>query len=406
MIKSEPKLQTRLPFTTLWLLISFASVNAVLFTPALPNIAHFFAIGEDTAQQTITWFLIGYALGQLVYGPLANRFGRKPALYVGVGLQIVSSLLCVFAGTIHEFWLLVLARFMLALGSGVGLKMTFTLVNECYEPKIASQKIAYLMLAFAITPGLGVAIGGVLNTYYGWTSCFYAGAIYGLGLMFLVARLPETQISIDLDALQLKHLLHGYSRQFKNGQLVTGGLLMGLSTCFVYVFAAIAPFLAITVCGLNSTEYGMASILPPTGLVLGSIVGATLSKKYSLESIILAGIWIASLGILFMFITMHMAVSILFSLFLPMIVIYFGLCFIMANASSIAMSQINDKAHGSAVMNFINVGLATFVVLGIGVFPMKMFLLPGIFIVLAITMVGVFICGVKMTTNLQAIDAD
>src|SRR6185312_1540306 len=123
-------------------------------------------------------------------------------------LQIFSSLLCVYAGVIHSFTLLLIARFLLALGSGVGLKMTFTLVNECYEPKIASQKISYLMIAFAITPGIGVALGGILNTYYGWTSCFYASAIYGLALLFFVARLPETQKTLDLNALKMKHLLH------------------------------------------------------------------------------------------------------------------------------------------------------------------------------------------------------
>ena len=78
----------QLPLVTLLLMISFASVNAVLFTPALPNIAHFFAISDSIAQQTITWFLIGYAVGQLLYGPLANRFGRKKALFAGVSLQI------------------------------------------------------------------------------------------------------------------------------------------------------------------------------------------------------------------------------------------------------------------------------------------------------------------------------
>src|SRR5471030_3210138 len=105
-----------LPFITLIMLISFASVNAVLFTPALPNIAHFFSITHAAAQQTITWFLIGYALGQLVYGPLANRFGRKPALYGGISLQIVSSLLCALSAAMHEYALLILGRFMLALG--------------------------------------------------------------------------------------------------------------------------------------------------------------------------------------------------------------------------------------------------------------------------------------------------
>lgn len=382
-------MQIKLPFGTLLLLISFASVNAVLFTPALPNMAHFFGVGEDTAQQTITWFLVGYALGQLVYGPIANRFGRKPALYAGIILQIISSLLCVLAGIIHEYWLLVVARFMLALGSGVGLKMTFTLVNECYEPKMASQKISYLMLAFAITPGLGVALGGILNSYYGWTSCFYAGAIYGFTLLGLVTRLPETQKKLNLNALKMKYLLHGYSSQFKNIQLITGGLLMGASTCFVYVFAAAAPFIAINIFGLTSSEYGLANILPPIGLIFGSIVGARLSKKYSLKLIIRVGILIASLGTGLMFVTMVMHFPILFSLFLPMIIIYFGLCFIMANASTIAMSHVNDKAHGSAVMNFINMGVATLVVLSISLFPMKALLLPFIYIGLCVASMGI-----------------
>ncbi|MBA3660928.1 MAG: MFS transporter [Gammaproteobacteria bacterium] len=383
-------MQKNISFFTLLLLISFASVNAVLFTPALPNIALFFNIGEDTAQHTMTWFLVGYALGQLVYGPLANRFGRKPALYAGVSLQIVSSLLCVLAGVIHEYELLVVARFMLALGSGVGLKMTFTLVNESYEPKIASQKTAYLLLAFAITPGLGVAIGGILNAFYGWTSCFYAGAVYGLVLLFFVARLPETQKTLDLNALKLKHLVHDYSSQFRNKQLMTGGLLMGFSTSFVYVFAAIAPFVAINTFGLNSAEYGVANILPSMGLVLGSIVSARLSKKYALQSIIKAGIWIACLGTILMFVTMALHSPILFSLFLPMIIIYFGLCFILANASTLAMSHVSDKAHGSAVMNFINMGLATVIVLSLGFFTIKALLLPCIYVILCVSMMSIF----------------
>lgn len=378
----------KLPFFTLLLLISFASVNAVLFTPALPNIANYFRISEAVSQSTITWFLVGYAVGHLLYGPIANRFGRKPTLFAGIILQIVSSLLCVFAGMIHEYSLLVLGRFLLALGSGVGLKMTFTLVNECYEPKIASQKVSYLMLAFAITPGLGVALGGILNTYFGWTSCFYAGAIYGIFLLLLVTRLPETQKILNFDALKIKYLLHGYTSQFKNAQLIAGGLLMGGSTCFVYVFAAVAPFIAINIFGMNSAEYGIANILPPIGLILGSLVGARLSKIYALESIILAGILITSAGVILMWLLMLMNFTVLVSLFSPMVIIYFGLCFILANASTIAMSRASDKAYGSAIMNFINMGLATLVVLSLGLFSIKPLLLPVIYFILCIVMMG------------------
>ncbi len=382
--------QVKLPFITLLLLISFASVNAVLFTPALPNIASFYTISATTAQQTIIWFLIGYSIGQLLYGPIANRFGRKPALYAGISLQILSSLFCAFAGTIQEFGLLVIARFMLAIGSGVGLKMTFTLVNESYEPKVASQKISYLLLAFAITPGLGIAIGGILNKYFGWTSCFYAGALYGLILLFLTIRLPETQTTLNLDALKIKHLLQEYKNQFKNTQLIYGGLLMGCSTCFVYAFATIAPFISINLFGMTSAEYGLTNILPALGMIMGSLVSAQLPNKYSLEAIIKAGIGIIGLGVILMLVLMLLHLAILFSLFLPMIIIFFGLCFILANASTIAMSNATDKAHGAAVMSFINMGLATIAVFLISFFPINTLLLPSVFLVFYFIMLRIF----------------
>lgn len=380
--------QTKLPFLTLLFLISFASVNAVLFTPALPDIAHFFRITEDAAQQTITWFLVGYALGQLLYGPIANRFGRKPALLIGINLQIVSSLLCVLSGMIHAYWLLMIGRFMLALGAGVGLKMTFTLVNECYEPKMASQKISYLMLAFAITPGLGVALGGFLNAYWGWMSCFYAGALYGLILFFLVTKLPETQTVLNLQALKLTHLLQAYETQFKNRRLIMSGLLMGMSTGFIYVFAALAPFIAMNLYGMSSDMYGIANCIPPSGLILGSLVSANLAQNYTFERIVGIGIKITSAGVVWMLIAMWLNFNWLLSLFLPMIIIYFGLCFILANASAIAMGSVTDKAHGASVMSFINMGFATLVVFSLSLFSISMLLLPLVYLMLSIAMLG------------------
>ncbi len=379
-----------LSFFILLLMISFASVNAVLFTPALPNIAKYFSIPDSTTQQTMTWFLIGYAVGQLIYGPLANRFGRKPALYTGVVLQIISSFICVVAGFLHLYSLLVLGRFLLALGSGVGLKMTFTLINECYEPKIASQKISYLMLAFAITPGLAIALGGILNQHYGWMSCFYASAAYGFILLLLLTRLPETQKTLQLDAFKIKNLIQGYTTQFKNSRLVAGGLLMGGSTSFVYIFAALAPFLAINLLGMSSTRYGIANILPPIGLILGSLFSARLAKQRSLKTIILTGIVITTSGTLLMMIVTAMHLLAVFSLFIPMIIIYFGISLILANASTIAMSQVNDKSQGSAIMNFINMGSTTLVVLSLGFLPMNTILLPSIFIILCIGMAVIY----------------
>jgi DHA1 family bicyclomycin/chloramphenicol resistance-like MFS transporter len=379
----------QLSFFTLLLMISFASVNAVLFTPGLPEMAKYFAVSTDTAQLTITWFLVGYAFGQLVYGPIANRFGKKPALYAGVGLQILSSLLCVYAGAIHEFNLLVLGRFLLALGSGVGLKMTFTLVNESYDAKIASQKISYLMTAFAIAPGLSVALGGLLTTHFGWASCFYASAVYGLILLFLVTKLPETQLNLDRDALKISHLIKNYASSFQNRYLLIGGFLMGGATCFVYIFAATAPFIAINLLHMTSAQYGSACVLPPLGLLIGSLVAAQVAKKLELMTAVRLGVCISGLGVVLMLIMMWMKFSALISLFIPMVIIYFGICFVNANASTYAMSHVSDKTHGSAVMNFINMGLATVVVLCLGWLPMSAMILPMVYMGICLVMISV-----------------
>lgn len=376
----------KISFLTLLLMISFASVNAVLFTPALPHITKFFQITEDTAQLTITWYLIGYACGQLLYGPIANRFGRKPALYCGITLEIFSSLLCVLSQHFANYHLLIAGRFLMALGAGVGLKMTFTLVNECFDPKEASRKIAYLMLAFAITPGLSVALGGFITDHFDWSACFYASAIYGLILLGFVYRLPETLQTPDLNALKLKHLTQAYLVQFKNIELISGGLLMGCSTCFVYVFAALAPFIAIDIFGISSAQYGLLNLLPPIGLIIGSLLSASLAKEHSLSKLIRYGIIISSIGSIMMLLGIYFHLSVTYSLFLPVIVVYLGICFISANTSGIAMSRVTDKAHGAAVMSFINMSTATIVVLSIGLFSIHEALLGFTYVVICLAM--------------------
>lgn len=371
---------------TLTLLISFASVNAVLFTPALPSIALFFDVSEASAQYTISWFLIGYALGQLLYGPLANRFGRKKALYMGITLQIISSLVCVYSGYWHNFYLLVAARFFLSLGSGVGLKMTFTLVNEYFKPAIASQKIAILMLSFAITPALSVVLGGFLTTYFNWQSCFYAGSLYGIILLYLVSYLPETKLHLDKDALKIKQLLTNYSAQFVNKKIVVGGLLMGISTSFIYVFSALSPFIAIQLEGMPINAYGVANLIPPVGLIMGSLCAARLAQHYSFSVLISIGIGISLMACSVMTVAFFLHLSIYLWMFVSVALVYFGLCFILSNASTFALSSTEDKAYGSAVMNCINMSCATCMVFILGFFSLKACLLPLMFLGFAMTL--------------------
>ena len=217
-------------------------------------------------------------------------------------------------------------------------------------------------------------------------SCFYASAIYGVILLLLTTRLPETLARLDKNAFNVHHLLAAYRAQFKNIFLVSGGILMGACTGVVYMFAAAAPLIAINLFGMSTAEYGLANLLPPVGLALGSMSSAKLTEHYSLTTMIKIGIVIATLGSLLMMAAILLHLSVWWSLFVSMIIIYFGLSFVMANASAFAMSHVKDKAHGSAVMSFINMGFATVLVLSLGYLPLTTHVLPSMYIVLAVLM--------------------
>jgi DHA1 family bicyclomycin/chloramphenicol resistance-like MFS transporter len=120
------------------------------------------------------------------------------------------------------------------------------------------------------------------------------------------------------------------------------------------------------------------------------LIGAKLTNKYPLQTVILIGICIAMMGVIVMFIALLTKMPILFSIFIPTIIIYFGLCFVLANASSIAMSRSNDKSHAAAVMSFINMGTATVVVLCMGIFTLNTILLPTVYWMLSIAMIGTY----------------
>lgn len=175
-------------------IVSFPSVLAVLYTPALPTIVQKMGISEAQAQATLSVFLIGYAIGVLPYGPLSNCFGRKKALYAGAWIALFGACLAIMATALSCFWMLILGRFITAFGCSAGLKIAFTIIGDLYEKKEATKKTSAIILAFAIAPNLAIAIGGFLTQFFGWKSCFYFMSLYCCLILFLATRLPETYL--------------------------------------------------------------------------------------------------------------------------------------------------------------------------------------------------------------------
>ncbi len=383
-------------FLLLFMLIAFASINAVLFTPALPIIGQYFAVGENIVGLTISLFLVGYTIGQLFYGPLANRYGRKVALYIGIIMQIFACFICVLSAPLHSFYLFLIGRCFMALGSGVGLKMSFTLVADTYEQTEATKRIAKLIVAFAVMPGLGVTIGGYLVQHISWQSCFYFLAIYGLILLFGVSRMAETAKSLDKEALKLRKIFSKYLETLKNTRLITCGLLMGCGTAIIYLFAALAPFISINTMRLSPSAYGLWSFLPPMGTFLGSTIASYCAKRVSPQKAIVIGLIFMALGITVLMTAFLLHYLWPIVLFAPMVVIYTGSGIVYANASGLAMASSEDKSSASAMMSFLNMGTATIWVLLLPLLPTGYLLTPILYVVIMLVALGL---GLKLKTS-------
>lgn len=342
---------------SLIILCAFAALGAVLIAPAIPDIANYLDISPAKAQYSITMFLLGYALGQLIYGPVANKFGRKKAYYIGICLASIGSICSIISAPHCIFPLLLIGRLLEALGMSSGLVISFTIIGDYYATTQARKMVSYLVISSAAVPAVATAIGGILITYLPWESCFYFLLIYGLALLIPVSRLPETIKKHDPQALIPKKIIFNYLPQLKSPHLIICALGTGMVTMCVYIFAAEAPLIGIQMLHLKPSTYGLVSMLPYIGMIIGCVISIKLAHSSNLLDYLKIAfiVQIVGAGLMLLFFAFG-KVTILILLgttFLFML----GGSFIIANLSAIATSKSDDKANSSAVLQAINVGM-------------------------------------------------
>ena len=346
------------------LLISFPSVVAVVVSPALPTISDSFNIPNGYTQQLMTIFIIGYALGQLVYSPFANRFGRKIAIYLGIVLYLLSSLVCLVGIYVHNIEIIILGRFFMALGSSVGMIISFTIIHDFYPPEQARPIVSYTVLAYAFMPALAIAMGGFITTHFSWVGCFYFCLFYGVFIIIVSTRLPETLQNKNIEALRIKVLIKSYSHAFRTWRLLLFSMIYGLMGAFIYIIASSAPFIGIDEIGLSSANYGALLLIAYSGQFIGALSAGQLSQQFSAYQVMVFGYSSTIFGSVFMLICFMLHWINVFSLIAPIFFIMMGLPMTYSSVTVMALLGYQDKATGSAVMTFITMLItliATFV---------------------------------------------
>ena len=343
--------------------ICIATISATVISPALPMISQYFSITQGALTWVVSIFLIGYMIGQLIYGPLANRYGRLKALRIGLSINLVGIVICLLSIWAHTYELLLLGRLISALGAASGLTCTFMLLNSCLAPERAKIAMSFAMVSFTLGIGIAVLVGGVLTDHSLWVDCFYFLLVHGLVMLLYTWQFTETKT--EMTPISIGSLIHGYSHALSSSRLVFLSFVLGTTAVWSYLYTAIAPHYAYQMLLLSPSNYGYWNLLNMLGMLGSGFVSQWAMKRFDPQQVI-TGCMIALVPLLISLLAMGMFhYNHVLSFFIITCAMYLVTGVIYAPAAYLASNSIADTANASSMMSFINIGVAMLcVVLG------------------------------------------
>lgn len=344
------------------LLSSIAPFSTDTYLPAMSSMAEYFSSSASRIQLTLTSFFIAFAFGQLIYGPLSERFGRKKPLYVGMALFIVSSLLCAFASSVEE---LILWRFFQALGASAGVVISKAIITDRFDTKESVTIYSAIMIVMGVAPMVAPLVGGYINQFLGWKYIFIF--LFGIGVFVTIflLKIEETGEKSKSASFFSPYLTLCKSRNFLVYSLV-GGVSMG----GMFAYITDAPFIFVDHFRFSGSEFAWIFALNALAFVLASKLNIKLIA-YSTPNILIKRATlvqvIISCGLLALVIFIGDSV---YTLIATLFLFMGTLGFIIANSTSLALEnlRVNASYAGALMgaMQFLIAGIASALVGVIG----------------------------------------
>ena len=282
------------PTWLLTLLMGVGPASMQIIIPALPMMAGLFTVPYATMQVTVTVYLVGIATGQLIYGPLSDRFGRRPILLLGLAVYVVGSVAALLAPGVG---LLALARAAQAAGGCAGMVLARAIIRDVFPRDQAASKIGFVMMGMTVAPMMAPLLGAMLADAFGWRSIMLVCAGFGLVLGLLTLRLPET-----LAAPQPLPGLTGMLRAYLQlGRLRSFRCYAAITACTSGVFFAFmsgAPQVLMQGLGYSPHAYATAFMIISLAFGGGSFFAGRYSVRMGLGRMLAIGLIISTLGAL------------------------------------------------------------------------------------------------------------
>ncbi len=346
-----------------WILILGAVVaigplSIDMYLPGLPTLQRHFGSDPSATQLSLALFFAGLATGQLIYGPVSDRFGRRRPLLFGLALYIVATLGCALAPSMSA---LIGLRFLQALGGCAGVVMTRAMVRDRFEPQDMARILSLLLLVIGVAPILAPLLGSVVLETLGWQAIFYVQALFAAACLIAVfLNITETHYPPPGTRLSFTSAIKGYAHLLSHRRFMGYALAGGTAQGGMFAYITVSSFVFIEVYGLTPGHYASIFGANAFGLIAASQVNRWLLNSFPAQHVLRAAIAIYLLAGLVLLTATLTGFGGLNGILIPLWICITSLGFTFPNSVAAAMAPFGDRAGAASGL----LGTLQFVVAG------------------------------------------
>lgn len=340
------------------LLIAVGPVSMVLYTPALPQIVQYFGTTEAMVKMTVTVYFGGFALTQLICGPISDAVGRRPVILAFMSIYLLSCLMILLSSSIE---VMLAARFLQGVGAAAGMAIARAIVRDVFADARAVKIMNLMGLFIAIAPAIAPAIGGMTIEIAPWKSLFAMMAAMGLGVILITLFSLRETIERDLSRLRPRALIASYRQLLVTPYFMLASLVVAGSIGSVYMLATLLPFILMEQVGLSPTAYGFSQILQAGAFMLGALGVQQLLPRWGADALVPAGLGMVVASCIGLMALLALFGPTFGTVMGPIAVYSFGIAFIMPSMLTNSLMPFPKMAGAaSALTAFLQMAAGLF----------------------------------------------
>ena len=330
------------------LLVAIGPVSMALFTPAMPELVRAFDTTEAAVKMTLSFYFAGFALAQLVCGPLSDGFGRKPVTFFFMAIYLAATLLAALAPAIE---VLIAARLLQGVGAAVGVAISRAVVRDLFTNERSARIMNVMGMILGLGPALAPTIGGLTMELFGWQAIFLFMAAAGLAIILVVRYAMAETVGRDLSRIRPRALVNAYRVLLTNPYFLLCSIVMGGATGALYTQATVLPFILMDRVGLTPTLFGASMLMQSGSFLAGAVAVRLLMGRTSAFRLVPAGLVFMGLGSLGLAIGLRLFTPTLLGVMGPVAIYAFGIAFVIPAMATAALAGFPHMAGAASSMN-------------------------------------------------------